>query len=623
MISTPHSAIVVDPLSERADELNIANQLYHHKIFDRPARRAGSTGYARACSTSHRLGHLHLQSFLLISIAIASLAFAASMRAQSGDETPSHYDVAQASASSLGSPYIPLDSWIYPAAIRLYDLGYLPTAYIDLRPWTRASLAHMLELSRTALDSTDAPGEAVEINARLRSELAPELANESSHSIRTGSVYTRIREIRGPILNDSFHFGQTIVNDYGRPDEPGFNNLSGFSSEAQGGRFSLYVRSEYQHAPSAYGYSAAVAAQLAAIDETPDVRQSTIPQGLIPQQDHSTVMEANASVHLLGHEVSFGKSDAWLGPAQGASMGWSDNAPDIYSFRIDRVEPLYIPGLSRFVGLFRYNFMVGSLKDHEFPNDPWIHSEKISLKVTPDLEFGFMRSVIWGGKGHVPITVGTFLRSFFSVTAPSPAIKDSRQDPGARFSTFDFLWRVPWNQHLISIYMDSFAHDNVFPVSNLGRSGLRPGVYIARLPGMPRVDFRAEGTTTNPRDKESNHGRLLLWENIQVQGYTNKAFILGDWIGREATGGQAWFTWHLKPDEQLQLQYRNAKVANDFLPGGTTQHDISADFVLRPMRSLEVKTTVQGELWKAPLIAHGQQRDFVGTVQLTYFFPSS
>jgi hypothetical protein len=75
----------------------------------------------------------------------------------------------------------------------------------------------------------------------------------------------------------------------------------------------------------------------------------------------------------------------------------------------------------------------------------------------------------------------------------------------------------------------------------------------------------------------------------------------------------------LKPDQQIQLQYRRAKVADDFLPGGTTQNDLSAEFVLRPMRNLEVKTTVQGEFWKAPLIAQGQQKDFVGTVQLIYF----
>jgi hypothetical protein len=125
--------------------------------------------------------------------------------------------------------------------------------------------------------------------------------------------------------------------------------------------------------------------------------------------------------------------------------------------------------------------------------------------------------------------------------------------------------------------------------------------------------------TTNVHDPGSTQGHLLLWENVQVQGYTNKGYILGDWIGREGTGGQAWLTWHLRPDQQIQLQYRQAKAADDFIPGGTTQNDLSADVVLRPLRNFEIKANVQGELWKAPLIAPGQQHNVVGTVQLTYF----
>lgn len=554
---------------------------------------------------------------LVVGLAAASVC--APAVAQSGDQTPSHTEVAETSSGTAGSAYIPVDSWIYSAAMRLYYLGYLPTAYTDMRPWTRRSLAHMLELSQDALQSTYAPPEAIEINARLRRELAPELANQASAPLRSASIYTRARQIDGSILDDSYHLGQTIVNDYGRPNQPGFNNLSGFSAEAQHGRFSLFVRSEYQHAPAADGYSASVAAQLAAIDETPDPPQTTIPEGPIAAQNNAQVVEANASVHALGHEISFGRSDQWQGPGLGASMGWSNNAEDLYSFRINRVEPLYVPGLSRIVGLFRYDFMVGPLKGHAFPNAPWIHMEKVAMKVTPDFEVGFMRSVIWGGEGHVPITIGTFLRSFFSVTAPSPAVKDSRDDPGARFSTFDFLWRVPLDDHLVTVYMDSFAHDNVFPISNLGRSGLRPGIYISRLPGLPRVDFRAEGATTNVHDPESNNGRLLLWENIQKQGYTNNGYILGDWIGREGTGGQAWLTWHLKPDQQIQLQYRQAKAATDFIPGGTTQNDLSTEFVLRPLRALEVKASLQGELWKAPLVAPDRQHNVVGTIQLTYY----
>jgi hypothetical protein len=37
-------------------------------------------------------------------------------------------------------------------------------------------------------------------------------------------------------------------------------------------------------------------------------------------------------------------------------MAYSNNAENIYSFRINRVEPLHIPLLSRLTGPFRYDF---------------------------------------------------------------------------------------------------------------------------------------------------------------------------------------------------------------------------------------------------------------------------
>lgn len=545
--------------------------------------------------------------------------FPLSSIAQSGEEAPSYRDVVETSRSSLGSSYIPIDSWMYPAAIRLYELGYLPTAYLGMRPWTRQSLAHMLQLSSHAIVQEEDATEAADNYDRLSRELEPELKKKSGAPALPESIYTRVTGISGPVLNDSYHLGQTVINDYGRPYQSGFNDVTGYSVRAQSKRFSFYVRGEYEHAPKATGYSTNVADSLAQLDAMPDGKLAGIPEGPIPTVDDARILEANVSIHLIGHEVSFGKSDDWLGPAAGSSMAWSNNAENIYAFRINRVEPLYIPGLSRFTGLFRYDFFVGSLKGHIEPNDPWVHSEKISFKPNPDIEIGFQRSVLWGGKGHVPVTIHTFLRSFFSTTAVEPSVKFSRLDPGARFSEFDFLWRVPWQRHLLTIYTDSTAHDDVFPISNPRRAGLRPGIYLSRLPGLRKVDLRAEGASTDPRDPKSSKGEFLYFEAAYKQGYTNRKFILGDWIGRQGTGGQAWLTWHLRPEELIQLEYRTAKAASDFIPGGTTQQSIAAHVQLRPMPNIEIKMTGQAELWRAPLIAAGTQKDYLGSFQITYF----
>ena len=75
----------------------------------------------------------------------------------------------------FGSVYISMDSWIYPAMERLYSLGYIDTAFLGLRPWTRLSCLHMLERSQAKIDgAADSPGnrEAHQLFNTLARELS-------------------------------------------------------------------------------------------------------------------------------------------------------------------------------------------------------------------------------------------------------------------------------------------------------------------------------------------------------------------------------------------------------------------------------------------------------------------
>ena len=535
-----------------------------------------------------------------------------------------------------GSTYVPLDSWIYPALDRLHGLGYIDIAYLGLRPWTRLSIAHMLEQSADAIQSEAGNDEAQTIYMAVLRELTPDLdrTTELRHPhAELESVYTDIRGISGTPLRDSYHLGQTIVDDYGRPYEGGFNNYTGFSARAEAGRFSLYFRGETQHSPSAAGYSQALYAILAGIDQTtlnfagtaPVTQQDTIPAGPIPSANDTRIVEANLSYHLLHHEISLGKNDHWMGPDKGASMLWSNNAENIYDFEINRVEPLHVPGLSKVTGPFRYDFFVGSLKGHTYPADPWVHVEKVSFKPTRDLELGFDRMVIWGGKGHEPITLHTFLRSFFSFQNVSGSEKLSPSDPGARFGTFDFSYRLPFLRRWITLYTDSLVHDDVSPISAPRRSGYHPGIYLARFPGLEHLDLRIEAGSTEPASHSSpqgvpfNQGQFLYYESIQRQGPTNKGFLLGDWVGRQGKGGQAWLTYHLTPEEEVHFMYRNAKASAQFIPGGTTQNDFEGYVCKRFGKDIEVRGSVLYERWKAPIYETGLQSDTSVRGEVTWF----
>ena len=127
----------------------------------------------------------------------------------------------------------------------------------------------MLEQAGARIDDADAgpaTDEAQGIYEALSEELAQDMQGPCGvyqGKARVESVYTVARAISGTPLRDSYHLGQTIVNDYGRPYENGFNNYSGASGYASAGRFLLYVRGEFQGAPSATGYSPALAEALA------------------------------------------------------------------------------------------------------------------------------------------------------------------------------------------------------------------------------------------------------------------------------------------------------------------------------------------------------------------------
>src|SRR6266403_2343728 len=158
------------------------------------------------------------------------------------------------SPANQGSPYVPLDSWIYPALDRLIGMGMIESGFTGVRPWTRSECARILTEATDRVD--EGPTEAQRIYQVLEKEFREELEGASTGSPFRGrleSVYTRSTEIAGePLsLTDGYTFGQTLINAFGRPYERGFNSVTGFSAWTTAGRWVGYVRGEYQQSPSA------------------------------------------------------------------------------------------------------------------------------------------------------------------------------------------------------------------------------------------------------------------------------------------------------------------------------------------------------------------------------------
>ncbi len=163
------------------------------------------------------------------------------------------------SIEGMSSTYIPLDSWIYPAVMRLYGLGFVDTVFLGMRPVDASERRpHAGSKAQTGSPAARAmkPSTFIPPWKGICSPICGSLLIKSLAALGLDSVYRASWASRGTPLRDSFHLGQTDINDFGRPYAGGFNSYTGFSARGHYGMFSIYFRGEFQHAPSWEGYSA-------------------------------------------------------------------------------------------------------------------------------------------------------------------------------------------------------------------------------------------------------------------------------------------------------------------------------------------------------------------------------
>ncbi len=271
---------------------------------------------------------------------------------------------------SIGSTFVPLDSWVYPALEKLAALGYVTTSMAGMQPWTRIECARLTEEADENLQQDPDPSaRAADLQASLQREFSYEenlLSGGRNFTANVESIYARVVSISGPPLTDSYHFGQTISYDFGRPFERGTNGQAGGSVRAAAGPLAIYVRAEYQHAPSAPAPSDVVRETIAEVDivpEPPDVPVKTI--------NRPELLDAYVTLDVKNWQIAVGRQSFSWGPGPGGSLLWSDNAAPVDMIRLVNPEPLELPGFFRFLGPVRMDQFIGRLGGHDFIPRPF------------------------------------------------------------------------------------------------------------------------------------------------------------------------------------------------------------------------------------------------------------
>ena len=524
------------------------------------------------------------------------------------------------------SPYVPIDSWVYPAFDRLAGLGVIHNNIEGLRPWTRVECARLVAEAQGSVDENSGD-EASRMYAALEREFLPELNGELGPYIGVDSTYARITGISGTPLTDGFHFGQTIVNDYGRPFQSGVNGIAGFSASGSAGKLGFYVRGEMEHAPSAPGFTQAQQDAIQLTDQKP-----LQPAFSIPTFNQFRLLDSYISLNLGGGwQTSFGKQTLWLSPTSDPFLQ-SNNAEPMYMLRVDQTVPKLLPSFFKYLGPQRTEYWVSKQTGHHFvntqdgniavsigrslPKQPMINGIKFNFKPTPNFEFGVGRTAIFGGPDF-PITLHTVKLSLFS----SHNAQGRGEDPGDRRSTADFTYRLPGLRNWLTLYDDSFVEDEISPVGYPRRAAHNAGLYLSHVPLFSHLDARVEGGYNNlPGLLQPPGGGFFYWNTRYLDGYTNKGNIIGDaTLGRQGISLRAETTYWFASDKTIQLGYRSNQVDSMFLQGGNLR-DIHAHSEWSFNQNVMLSSFIQYEWWNFPLLGAGKrQNDFTASFQLTYW----
>jgi membrane-associated phospholipid phosphatase len=535
------------------------------------------------------------------------------------------------SPSRMGSPYVPLDSWIYPALERLAALGYVKTASLGIRPWTRLECARLVGEASELQPDTDAPSQVQQLYSALSNEFAHDselMSGERNLGAQLESVYSRALDISGTPLTDNYHFGQTLLNDYGRPYEQGFNAVAGASGWTTAGPFVVYVRGEYQSSPSAPSLSPAALDFISGVDGLPP-NPAQLP---VAATSRFQLLDAYVGMNVGNWQLSYGKRSLWWGPSEGGTMLFTNNAAPLNQmFSIDRVSPFRLPWIFSYLGDMRFEAFIGQLSGQEFIRtiltgnsvgttigqygqalhpQPYLSGGKISFKFTENFEFDMSKTTVYGGPGN-PLTIKTFLQSTFGVHVNGDVLGDGR-------SAVDFSYRIPKLRNWLSLYGEGFTEDEISPINNAPKSVWQGGLYLTKVPKINKFDLRLEGGYTSPT--RGSFCTSCFYSNGQyVNGYTSGGQLIGTWIGRAAQGEMIQTNYWISPRKKVGVELRHRKIDRQYLPQGGTQNDVavSADIFTGP--GFRFSGNLQYERWQIPLLATNHQNNVAASFELGFW----
>lgn len=410
--------------------------------------------------------------------------------------------LARPAFASTYAAYVPLDSSIYDELGTLNDLGLADSYISEIQPITRVEAARIAVEAESRLSEMQDQNELARscINA-IRLQLPDEVQwIEQDKEDLLPTMFHPVDRVEGQYV---FSQGKrqsldTGVNglDYrgGTPLLPNNDNLPTSQGSNEVLRWSGWTG--LGGFVTGYGEGALAG-----------------PLTDSPSQASRAQLLTGAVVVSLGNTaISFGQEEMSWGVSHYNQLSQSNNAQPFPALRIQNIHPGHLPGILRYLGLYRYQAFLGQLNGARTFSRPWLSGQVITFRTLPFLEWGIDHTIMFGGSGNDNYSAMGFLGDVTGLSTGN----SQNANTNTRFGMFAKAY-VPRLRNT-QVYGEVLAEDYFLP---FGKSinfklpfkgpSYTAGIYVPQLTLDGRTTARFEYALT---DKEySIHNDSLYWVN--------------------------------------------------------------------------------------------------------------
>ncbi|HYB91448.1 MAG TPA: capsule assembly Wzi family protein [Candidatus Binataceae bacterium] len=405
----------------------------------------------------------------------------------------------RAALASTYAVYIPLDSSIYAELDTLNGLGFLDSYLPEIKPITRVEAARLALEAEANLDTGGPNHLADSIVKVLRAQLKEEINwLEEDHEDGLPTMVHPVERVEGQYIYsggvrrklDTGNSGIDFTE--GTPLLPNNDNLSTGAGSNETLRWSGWM-----------GLGGFIAGYGEGAISGPLTHG---PRGL----NRAQLLTGEAVVGLGNVAISFGQEEMAWGTGQFGSLSQSNNGLPFPALRIQNIHPSHLPGILRYLGLFRWQAFFGELDGGRQFAHPWIDGQILSFKPLPNIEYGFTHTIMFGGRGNDHYGFGGFLGRATGFATGSPAGANTNSRGGLYVK-----YRMPGLRNTV-LYQEILGEDNLSgEISGIGRFmpflavSYQGGVYIPELTSDGRTTAQIEYAILDPN--YSTHSDSLYW----------------------------------------------------------------------------------------------------------------